>query len=803
MPEVRVSCGLFGNGAAHKESRGLGLMKTKAISWLLGSVALPGVSTLVAGTTQAPSAMMDGVSLSFIQNQGQFDDRVRFAHTSSSLLTYLTDDGLLWTLREPAEFPIKMEDGQTSRPQYAQVSMSFEGREKTVAVIGRGPCETRLSYFIGRDRSRWASDVPTWQNVHYEGLYPGIDAVVRKVDGKLEYDLVLAPGADLSGVCLRVDGASRVMIDDEGALVAKTAAGTLRQTAPRAVVVSADGVKRDVPCYFRQVGATRFAFDTSGIDDTESLIIDPAIDYQPLYFTYAGGGGHDTSLDIALTTHGRATITGATLSADYPTTAGAFDMTQNSPPGYDVFVAQFSVDGSVLKWATYIGGTNSMPGLECGYGVATDAQGSVYVAGLTQSADFPTTAGAFQQTSLDGGSVGDAFVLKLNNVGTTLVYSTFLSGDQEEQAQDIAVDSSGNAYVCGTSLSNLHLMPPDFPTTAGVVEPLGFGIAGSPGGFVSKISANGSTLIYSTWLRAMQTGLPLTNGITRCAAIALDEKNPNNVHAYVTGEVEDPGMGNPFPTTPNAFQGAYGGGALDGFVTGFNATASTYVFSSYLGGDDTDYGRGIAVSSNGQVLVTGGTDSEPGVGGFPINPGPGSYVPGNLLDSFITRINPAAPSSLLFSEYHGGTANDVGFDVWADNTGRTAYFTGVTYSINFPIVGVPNQLIQTDPDAGLADAFLVRLRAGTIDYSTYLGGALEEAAFGIAVDDSAIYLTGQSEGSDFYTQMNFYCPITGFDTTNNNGSTHLSSGYYTAIPQLVLDSTSMLYDPFVLKLERP
>jgi hypothetical protein len=311
-----------------------------------------------------------------------------------------------------------------------------------------------------------------------------------------------------------------------------------------------------------------------------------------LYSSYLGGSHNDFGDGIAVDAGGNAYLTGATSSADFPTTPVAFDTSFNSY--IDAFVTKFNVGGSSLVYSTYLGGEPADPippeavGA-FGFSIAVDAAGNAYVTGPTDSPNFPTTAGAFD-TSFNGAV--DTFVTKLDAAGASLAYSTYLGGSSEDYAQAIAVDSAGSAYVTGYTSA-------EFPTTQGAFATT---LRGSYDAFVAKIHSDG-TLLYSTYLGGLEVDLGF--------GIAVDASG----NAYVTGQTRSPD----FPTTPGAFDGNFNDAdafAGDAFVTKFNAAGSAILYSTYVGGTNSDFGEGIAVDAAGSVYITGHTLSSD----FPTTP---------------------------------------------------------------------------------------------------------------------------------------------------------------------------------------
>ncbi|MFT9057385.1 MAG: SBBP repeat-containing protein, partial [Ethanoligenens sp.] len=480
-----------------------------------------------------------------------------------------------------------------------------------------------------------------------------------------------------------------------------------------------DGRRTDVPCGYRLNGALSYGFWLGkSYDPTRELIIDPLMPYS----TLLGGNAYDVGNAIAVDTAGCAYITGKTESANFPVTPGAFQTTINGDT--TTFVTKFNAAGSQLLYSTYLGGSNYIG--EEGNSIAIDTAGHAYVIGTTAATDFPVTPGAFQ-TTMQGNNT--AYVTKLSPDGASLVYSTYLGGSSIDYGMSIRVDTSGFAYVGGYTLSS------NFPTTPGAFQP---SLNGLENGFLSKFSADGTALIYSTYLGG--------SSITEIQGIAINAAG----NVYATGYTYSPN----FPVTPGAFQTTPKGNS-DGFVTKFSPDGSSLLYSTYMGGSGSDQGTAICVDDLGFAYVTGTTGSVD----FPVTPGAaqGTYGGGNI-DAFVFKLL-ADGSALVYSTYLGGNAQDNG-DAIALASGSRACIAGYTASSNFPTT--PWVRPTTMQGTGSAYLTIVSEDGSSFIVSNYIGGNNNDVGNGIATAaDGSVYITGTASSSNF--------PVTpgAFQTTNH------------------------------------
>ena len=668
--------------------------------------------------------------LSFEANQGQSHQDVRFLSRGPGYSLYLTGSEAVLVLSRPN--PEGKQDGRSTPGRRAvpaqtmpvTVRMGLVGAAPAPPVSGIEELPGKANYFIGSDPARWRTNVPTYARVHYREVYPGIDLLYYGNQRQLEYDFVVAPGADPMKIVLSFKGADKLEIDAQGELVLHVTGGVIRQHKP-VIYQEIDGIRQEIAGSFVRRGANRVGFKVAAYDRSRPLVIDPLV---LSYSTYLGGANYDSGKGIAVDTNGNAYVTGFTQSTDFPTTAGAFQ-----PAFGGIFVTKLNSAGSTLVYSAFLGGNTAS---STGKGIAVDAAGNAYVTGDTQATDFPTTPGAFQTGQGGSSFSSDAFVAKLDSTGSALVYSTYLGGSGNDVSNGIVVDTAGNAYVTGSTVSL------NFPTTPGAFQ-LARGCCGSDA-FVAKLNSTGSNLIYSTYLGGNDTEWG--------SGIAVDADG----NAYVAGAT----LSTDFPTTLGVFQPLCGGGgacggasdAWDAFITKLDPTGSMPVYSTFLGGSASDLAEGIAVNVDGNAYVTGHTNSS----NFPTTLGAFQPTLGGGFDAFVTRLNTTG-SALVYSTYLGGSHNDLANAIAVDTLGN-AHVTGETQSTNFPTTpgtfrpayGDGN---QDPPPFGPphADAFLAQFNpTGSALFSTYLGGTAFDRGLGIAADAGGnVYVTGETSSANF------------------------------------------------------
>ena len=346
----------------------------------------------------------------------------------------------------------------------ASVTAQLRGANRQSRPAGEDPLAAKASYFLGSDPANWRTGATLFTRAVEHDVYRGVDLVFHGDAGALEYDFVVHPGADARQIAFDISGATAVRVDPDGALAIATEAGEIRWKKPE-VYQWKNGVRYTIAGAFTLHGQ-RVTFALGGYDRSRELVIDPTL----AYGTYLGGNDNEGARGVAVDASGNIYVAGFTFSMNFPVTSGALQTawhgvgrTTYGDIGGDAFVAKYTSAGA-LSYLTYLGGSAD----DAATAIAVDSSGNAYVTGFSASSNFPTTSGAFQKTFGGAGTggyylaFGDAFVAKLNPTGSALVYSTFLGGKDDDEGAGIAVDSAGNAYIAGATLST------NFPTASAV-----------------------------------------------------------------------------------------------------------------------------------------------------------------------------------------------------------------------------------------------------------------------------------------------------------------------------------------------
>ncbi len=544
------------------------------------------------------------------------------------------------------------------------LQLSFAGANRQARPEPLEPQAARISYFVGKDAAHWRTGVRLFGRVRYREIYPGIDIEFYGRHGRLEFDWIVRPGADPSRIRLQLDGADGIEQTAAGDLTARVGDFPVHLKIPR--VYQPEGLSR--PSDLSQSagkspsGDPEQAGDANEIAGRFRLLADNRIGLEL--------GGYDAARPLII--------------------------------------------DPVLSFSTLVGGIYG----DNGYDVAVDAQGFVYVTGLTHELGFLHTPGA---VTAPAGSSVHAFVVKLNPEGSELEYAAVIGGTREDQARAIALDADGNVYLTGTTFST------DFPVTSNALQPQFAG--GNIDIFVVKLSADGSELLYSSYLGGQRQ--EFGNSI----AVASDGS------VYVAGST----LADDFPVLPDALQPVKRGDNYDAFLVKMDLNAPQLSASTFLGGADRDDILDMALDPTGNVVVTGETVSKD----FPTTPDAFQRENGGVTTAFVTKLTPDL-SEILFSTYLGGSIDDHGQTVAVDDAGGI-YVAGRTLSTDFPVTlgALQGRFVR---GAFFGDAFVTKVSAdgSKLIYSTYLGGSSDEEVNGIAVDGTGqATVTGGTGSNDF------------------------------------------------------
>ena len=681
----------------------------KLVTLLLALAFLMPASGLSDAGSASVTQSYGTLPLHFEPNQGQTDPSVKFLSRGDGYTLFLTDTEAVLAFDQ--ETAVKESRAQTSGR--AVLRMQLVGAEINSTVAGRSQLPGVSNYFVGKDSQAWQTAIPHYASVQYSQVYPGIDLLYYGNQGQLEYDFLLAPGANPDAIQLAFKGADQIEVDSGGDLMLDLANRSLRLVQPVAYQ-EIGNVRQTVDVSYVLAAPGQVGLQLGAYNPSLPLVIDPVLAYS----SYLGGSAGDYGNGIAVDSAGNAYVVGQAGSTNFPTTAGSFQPAISGDLGYtDAFVTKINAAGSAIVYSTYLGGS----GPDVALGVAVDANGSAYVIGEEQSTNFPSTAGAFQTPQFDW----DVFVVKLNPTGSALTYASHFGSEGADHGLAIALDAAGNAYTTGWT--TLPGPSRSFPAVNAFQPNYG---GGNNDAFVAKLNASGSALVYSTYLGG---GTALLNSTDDWGqGIAVDSAGS----AYVIGAT----YSSDFPFTAGAFNTSRNG--LDVFVTKFSPAGSSLAYSARIGGAGRDNGLGIAVDGSGNAYLTGYTESQDS---YPVTTG--AFQRTGAFDAFVTKLNPQG-SGLVYSTYLGGAADvDRGWGIKVDAAGN-AYVVGDTKSSDFPTANA----IQPTYGGGLGDAFVSKLSpaGSSLVYSTFLGGNLTDMGRGIALDTSAnAYVTGMTSSFQF------------------------------------------------------
>lgn len=754
-----------------------------------------------------PAKVFGGIPLSFELNQGQTHASVKFLTRAAGHAVFFTHGETVMVLRNPKHKSSHQDDKPLAsleksgarasatraptaqgaaqnidsltavsesgsvkpEPESATLRMKLMGAQSMPKMEGLEPLITKSNYLIGNDPAKWITNVPHYAKIKYHDVYPGIDQIFYGKEGALEYDLVVQPGADPAQIKLVFEGTEPPNLNAEGDLILKTPVGPITHRKPL-LYQNIGGQHRTIAGHYVMQGSGEVGIEVKDYDPTQPLVIDPVLSYA----TYLGGTNADTAYAVTLDAQSSTYVTGSTSSFDFPLPAGV-PVYRIGQPG-NVFIAKLNATGAAV-YVTYLGGSCN----DVGRALSVDVSGAVYVTGATCSSNFPVTAGVIQPTKKGAttpSSTYNSFVAKLAADGSHLIYATYLGGSSSngDQANGIAIDASGNAFVVGTAYST------DFPTTSGAFQ-IAKGSTDTTLGnaFVVKLNSTATSLLYSTYMGGTGTYTG-GSGDDEGAGIVLDTAG----NAYVTGTARSAN----FPTTAGSFQTIRGGYA-DAYAAKFGPTGAL-IYGTLLGGSQSvpdggtvnadigvDQGKAIALDGQGNAIIVGLTNATnfPTLNAFQsrlagtntvYNRGTTKRLASN---AFVAKLN-SAGSALGYATYLGGGTifccspnyqpldMNVANSVATDSNGNT-YVAGTTYADGFPLrygIGTSFQYNQRNAFAAAFDT------NGNIQYSVAIGSAsaYNTDAYGVAVGAIArVTVVGSTTNPSFPITSNALQPMIG------------------------------------------
>ncbi len=644
------------------------------------------------------AALAQWPHLGFIPNAGQWDREIQYVFVGRQYA--------VWVAKE-AWFFVPLGDRVGPFPASEQGVRPILRLQLPVVpdtILPSQPGDGVVNFFLGKNPQRWATRLPHYQMLRC--IAPGVEYHLLVRDGKVEYRLIVSSPEQLQRLRFTVAPPWQVRREEDGRLTVRYRSQPMFYHTPPRFFQKIHGRRVSVDGHFT-LFSRAFGFAAGHLQPNAAVLVDPMV-----YSTFVGADSSDAGKAIVLDASGNAIVTGTTESSGFPTTTGAYDRTHNG--GSDVFVFKLNAAGSTLIFATFIGGSED----DEAEAMVRDNSGNLYITGHTESSDFPTTSGAYDRTH---NGEEDAFALKLNSSGSSLLYATYVGGSENDHGTGIAVAANGTAVVCGYTESS------DFPTSNNAYDRTHNGDADA---FVLRLNGSGSTLLYSTFLGGSEDDE------------AYDVALRGNGMAIVCGATKS----SDFPTTSGAYDQSYNG-SKDWFIAALNGSGTQLEFATFVGGSDSDEAYAIALGPSNSIVIAGATESSD----FPTTSGAYDQSFNGDKDAAVVRMN-ASASQMLWGTFLGGSSEDAAKDCFVTNT--AVYLTGVTYSSNFPVTS--NAYDQSHN--GEEDVFIAALAitGSTLPYATFVGGSSDEEGESIVASGCGVYVTGYTKSSNFPTTSGAY-----------------------------------------------
>jgi hypothetical protein len=650
----------------------------------------------------------------FVENKGQIQNQnhlpnpaVKFLLSCPGFNIQLRQTGFSYDIytdtyeNRTTDFGEKFSEPDHFKRNFHRVDVELVNSNQNAQILSY---DASTAYFNYLNSQKEITGVHSFQKIVYKNIYPLIDlefystlSPVMENPSGAEYDFIVHPGGDINTIKLAYTGADDINLVN-GKITIKVAGGLFSEKVPHSYLKENNQL---VNVTYISCGKNIFSFSLAeNIKSNSDLIIDPfpCMDWA----TYYGAVGEDRPNDITIDASGNSFITGWTNGLSGLASSGAY---QVSVQGfYDAFVAKLNSTGTSLLWGTYYGGDQD----DYAYGITVDAADNVYLTGYTYSDTLIATSGAFD--TICAGA--DVFIAKFNPTGTSLLWGTYYGGTGEDKAYSLAIDSSDNIYLVGSTTTHSGMGTPGAYQT--------FYGGGNSDMFIAKFDSTGTNRLWGTYFGAPAEDVGY--------AIALDGNN----NVYLTGRCSSGGL-----ASAGSYQQIYGGGNFDALVAKFNSTGSNRIWGTYYGGTGQDEGFAISVDTTNNVYVTGRTSSTTTistVGSWQQTYGGGNY------DAFVSKFSPSG-SVLSWGSYLGGNSVDYGYDIQSDYDG-SVYVVGLTHGgTNLTTSNSFQPLFA----GGTYDSFITKfyMAGASVAWSTFYGGNGTDYSYALTLNSANdLYLTG-------------------------------------------------------------
>jgi gliding motility-associated-like protein len=658
--------------------------------------------------------------MEFVENKGQWDSKVNFKADFSSGSFFLENKGFMVNLHKPEDLKLLSEvqhghsNVSATASSYNKTSaaarpplnndetvvtvhshayrVNFLGGNANAQAIPDKVVATHNNYFLGNDKSKWASNCKVYQAVTYKNVYPNIDVRYYTESGNLKYDLIVRPGGNPNAIAMRYDGVDKLEVKSKE-LIIGTSVGSVKELYPY-TYQAAKGKRESVECKYA-VRDNVVTFKVNNYSAQETLVIDPSL----IFASFTGSVADNWGYTATPGPDGSFFAGGIAFGSGYRVSPGAYQTTYglgvadgDLANGYDMAIFKFSADGSQRLYATYIGGS----GNEQPHSMMADAQGNLVIAGRTNSNNYPDAPRARV------GADFDIVITKLNAAGTAALGAVIIGGTADDGVNirgkyvspegadatrrnygddarsEVILDGAGNIYLASCTQSN------NFPVTPGALQAT-FG-GGRQDGVILKFNPNLTSLLFGTYFGG--------SGDDACFALAI---NPVTGNLYVAGATTTLGKNPNIPNLPGSkvgvISGTNQGGDVDGFVTQLMSDGSAVIKTTYQGTSGNDLVYGIQFDRNGFPYIMGTT-----TGNWPVINSAykdGVFPSGNHAKQFISKLQPDL-SAYVYSTVFGTDSqvpnlSPVAFLVdRCENVYVSGWGGGINISKSFPSAGTSN-----------------------------------------------------------------------------------------------------------------